>query len=385
MNNNFPRITLVFDRYSKASPTKKGTVEVRISYNKKQKYISTGIRLYSNQWKKGTVVNTPDELQLNQTLDTILRKVRQAIIDMMDENKLDIFAIPERIKQGNKYSHPFIKYCKERYSIKIHGKAKGSQRHYKTFIENFEKWGKIAHFKDITEANILAYDKHLEELGMKPVSRWGNYHKYLNLFIIDAINNGLVTRNPYKGINIDKGKNSNGIEKHLTTTEFQQLKEAQMSTESLTRVRDMFVFQTYTCLSYSDLAEFDIAKIHEVNGMQVYIGSRVKTDKPFTIPILTPAWNILMKYNGKLPIISNVKYNLYLKAVAQEAKIDKPISSHWARHTGATLLLNEGIPMQIVSKICGHSSIRITEQIYAKLLDETVVKAMAALEGEEDN
>ena len=88
---------------------------------------------------------------------------------------------------------------------------------------------------------------------------------------------------------------------------------------------------------------------------------------------------ILYKYDNRLPIISNVKYNEYLKIVAQAARIDKPISSHWARHTGATLLLNNGINMGIVSKVCGHSSTRITEQIYAKLLDETVVGAIQNL------
>ena len=71
-----------------------------------------------------------------------------------------------------------------------------------------------------------------------------------------------------------------------------------------------------------------------------------------------------------------MKYNEYLKVVAQCAGINKPLSTHWARHTGATILLNEGVDLKIVSKICGHSSIRITEQIYAKLLDETVVDAI---------
>ncbi len=82
------------------------------------------------------------------------------------------------------------------------------------------------------------------------------------------------------------------------------------------------------------------------------------------------------KYNNKLPVISNVKYNQYLKVIAQAAGIDKPVSTHYARHTGATLLLNEGIDMRIISKICGHSSTKITEQVYAKLLDETVVDAI---------
>ena len=85
---------------------------------------------------------------------------------------------------------------------------------------------------------------------------------------------------------------------------------------------------------------------------------------------------LVRRYKGKLPLISNVKYNLYLKEVAKAAGIDKPVTTHWARHTGATLLLNQGVPMEIVSKVCGHSSIKMTEKIYAKLLDETVVKAV---------
>ena len=149
-----------------------------------------------------------------------------------------------------------------------------------------------------------------------------------------------------------------------------------MPTECLEKVRDLFVFQTYTCLSYVDLRNFDFSKLVSINKMKVYIGNRGKTGEQFTIPMLKPAMEILAKYGNALPIISNVKYNEYLKVVAQATGIDKPISTHWARHTGATLLLNEGIDMRIVSKICGHSSTRITEMIYAKLLDETVVNAV---------
>lgn len=110
--------------------------------------------------------------------------------------------------------------------------------------------------------------------------------------------------------------------------------------------------------------------------MKVYVGSRNKTDKPFTIPLFPPAMEILNKYNGKLPVISNAKYNKYLKEVAAKAKLNKPISTHWARHTGATLMLNNGVDMRVVAKICGHSSAKITEKVYAKLLDETVVDAI---------
>ena len=62
------------------------------------------------------------------------------------------------------------------------------------------------------------------------------------------------------------------------------------------------------------------------------------------------------------------------------AGINKPVSSHWARHTGATMLLNSGVEMEIVSKVLGHSSTRMTRQIYAKLLDETVADAMSKVD-----
>ena len=110
------------------------------------------------------------------------------------------------------------------------------------------------------------------------------------------------------------------------------------------------------------------------------MGKRNKTQVPFIIPLVPNAMSILNKYSGVLPIISNVKYNEYLKVVAQTSGIDKPLSSHWARHTGATLLLNMGVSMNIISKICGHSSTKITEQVYAKMLDETVIDAIKSIE-----
>jgi site-specific recombinase XerD len=94
---------------------------------------------------------------------------------------------------------------------------------------------------------------------------------------------------------------------------------------------------------------------------------------------LQPALAILQKYYGRLPIISNVTYNEYLKAAVLYAKIDKPVTTHWARHTGATMLLNEGgVPMHIVQHILGHSTIRETERTYAKVLDSSIVDAMAS-------
>ena len=273
----------------------------------------------------------------------------------------------------------FMDFCNQRASIRKYGKQKDTQERYDRFLRLFYLWGGIREFSDIREDKIIAYDQFLTKSGMRPYSKWNNYHRFLNGFIQDAIDEGLIHRNPYKWINIEKNKKSFGLEKCLTPDEFKQLKKASMPTDSLERVRDLFVFQTYTCLRYSDLAKFNSNDIVLINGKEVYNCTQKKTRKTATIPLLQPALEILDKYKGYLPIISNVKYNEYLKVVAQAAGISKPLSTHWARHTGATILLNEGVDLKVVSKICGHSSIRITEQIYAKLLDETVVDAVADL------
>jgi len=353
---------------------------MRITYNYKQKIISTGIKLYSTQWKNGKIVNCPDIMPISQTLDTMLSNVRQIILRMMQEGEVDINTIPEELEKMNQPKISFLEFCNQRAVVRKYGKKPDSQERYNRFIRLFTKWGKIKSFEDINERSIISYDKYLADTGMKPYSKWNNYHRFLNSFILDAIDAGYMKKNPYRWVNIDKDKSTNGIRRCLTPEEFRRLKTLPMPTECISRVRDVFVFQTYTCLSYSDLRDFNSRMIQEVKGMSVYVGNRHKTNMTFTIPLLSPALDILHKYEGKLPIISNVKYNEYLKVVAQAAGIDKPLSTHWARHTGATLLLNEGVPMQIVSKICGHSSTKITEQVYAKLLDETVVDAIASLD-----
>ena len=380
MNNKYPQVTLVFDRRKIATPTVKASVEFRICHNYRQKFISTGIKLNSTQWKNGKITNCPDIIQISQTLDKMLTDIRQVIYDMVNEGNIDILDIPRKLSLLHTGKVKFLDYCDQRAEIRKYGKKKDSQERYDRFIRLFKEWGKINDFEDITEKNIISYDKYLLDQGMKPYSKWNNYHRFLNGFILDAIDDGLMQKNPYKWVNIDKEKNSSGIDKCLTPTEFRKIKTAKMPTESLERVRDIFVFQTYTCLRYSDLALFDASLIKEIKGMKVYIRKAKKTNKQFTVPMLPPALDILDKYRGKLPIISNVKYNLYLKNVAQAAGLDIALTTHWARHTGATLLINEGVDSKIIRKICGHSSTKITEQIYAKLLDETVVDAVQDLE-----
>ncbi len=378
MENDFrmPVVSFVYDRKKTAKRNKESVIEIRVAYDYRQKYLSTGVKVLPKEWRGGMVTGRVDAIELNKALATMRNKVLKAINEMLEEGCLDIREIPARMKRQERDGKSFVEFCHERADVRKYGRGKDTGERYERFLRWFARWGVIKSFGDVTEHNVLLMDEALKKKGMRDCSKWSNYHRILNSFILDAISEGYLRRNPYKWVHIEKDKGSHGLHKYLTREELDRIAAARMGTECLERVRDLFVFQSYTCLSYADLASFDIGKVKDVNGRKMYTARRGKTGVTFTFLLLPPALEVLRKYGGRLPILSNVKYNQYLKVVAQTAGVDKPLTTHWARHTGATLLLNAGVDMETVAKILGHTSTKITRSTYAKLLDDTVAREM---------
>ena len=370
-----PKISLIFDRKGQASKTKTGVVELKIYHNGVRKYISTGIKLLPKEWSNGSVVGRSDWKEINAQLQSLHKKCSEIIAQMMEEDSLDILAIPNILMDRMVVKSTFLDYAKDMAGLKMGDLREGTRRRYKVVFDFLEEWKGIVYFSDLTEQKIRRMDDYLEKRGLKESSRW-NYHKVVKMFATQAFNDGLIKKNPYAKVKFKKG-DDDGLTRFLTPAEFKRFETCVIPSEHLRRVRDLFVFQTYTMMGYSDLAAFDFKKCTKVNGQVVYKSTRVKTDQPFTIVLLKPALTILKRYKNKLPIISNVKYNDYLKSAVTYAKINKPVTTHWARHTGATMLVNDNIPMHIVQHMLGHSSIRETEKTYAKVLDRSIVDQMA--------
>jgi len=373
-----PNLTYIYDRMKRGTAKKAASVELRITYGREQVYISTGVKCLPKQWRHGMVVGREDCFEMNNTLNQLMVKVRGIVNALLMAGNFELKAVKARLEREKMEQQTFIDYCKKRAKARCGANRESTLRRYMVFLDWFERWGKIRLFSDVTEAKVKEMENDLKKKGMKTVSRYSNYHKFLKAFCIDALGDGLIQTNPYVRLKIEKS-DSNGLERYLLPEELHKIEACELPTECLERVRDLFVFQTYTCLSYTDMSDFDEKRIKTICGAKVYTARRNKTGQEFSFVLLKPALAVLEKYKGKLPMISNVKYNLYLKAIAQHAGIDKPISTHWARHTGATLLLNDGkVPMEVVSKILGHSTTRETEKVYAKLLDRTIAEAMKA-------
>jgi integrase len=372
-------LTLVYDRKKKASKQTTGVVELVITSGNVRRYVSTGVQLYPKEWSNGSVVGRRDFKELNDRIQILKKKASEIINQMIEDECFDVNAVPGMLKDKIMQQQTFIDFAKALAKQRSKKLAVGPRKHYDVTFNFLEEWRGLVYFSDLTERNILKMDDELKSRGLKECSRW-NYHKHIKMFCAQAVEDGLIKRNPYSRLDIRKG-NEDGLKRFLTPAEFHRFETCLIPIDSLRKVRDLFVFQTYTCMAYSDLAEFDYKNCVKVKGHTIYKAKRTKTGQEFTIVLLEPALMILKKYKGKLPIISNVKYNLYLKAAVKYAMIDKSVSTHWARHTGATMLLNEGkVPIHIIQHILGHSSIRETEKTYAKLMDETIVETMVNFE-----
>lgn len=155
----------------------------------------------------------------------------------------------------------------------------------------------------------------------------------------------------------------------LTKDEVDNLYGKKFTDRRIEQIKDCFVFQCYTGLAYSDLAQLTKDNIED----DVIVGRRKKTDVQFVVPLLPIAKEILEKYEYQLPIISNQKYNQYLKVLGDASGLNKSLHSHLARHTFACLLLNNGVDMKTISRTLGHSNLQTTERIYASMHNQTVV------------
>ncbi|UOY05786.1 site-specific integrase [Muricauda sp. SCSIO 64092] len=242
-----------------------------------------------------------------------------------------------------------------------------SELNYK-FIIDFERF--LRHQKDMGNNTVM---KHIERL-----------RKLINL----AHKMEWLDKDPFIKF---KAKYIRKERAYLTSGELQTIEQKQFTIERLQLIKDLFVFSCYTGLSYGDVMNLTKDSICiGIDGKQWISSYRQKTSIPVRIPLLPKALDIINSYKDHpssinketlFPTISNQKLNSYLKEIADVCHINKNLTFHIARHTFATTVtLSNGVPIETVSKLLGHSKITTT-QIYAKVIERKVSEDMQRLEG----
>lgn len=364
----YPTARFVFDRKHTASKTTKGTVQIEILFERKRKWISTGVRLYSDQWNdKAKVKNTVQSVDLNERLDAQMQNINEFINNLIKNKEAFSFDKLEHFLKYSQQKESFIDFIKRRVSERT-DLRKGTLNTHASLINSLEEFGRIVYFSDITTANIMYYDDFLHKKYTKQTTIHG-YHKRLKRYINESIKYELIKENPYNKLKFDRGK-SEGI-KYLTIEQINQIRSLEIASESIDKARDLFIFQCFTGLSYADLFKFDFSTVIERKKKFFIRDARVKTQEEYFLMLLKPAMEILRKYDFKLPAISNYQYNLRLKIVQELAKIKLSLHSHMARHSFAVMALNMGVSIENLAKMMGHTDIKTT-QIYAKVLNKSV-------------
>ena len=372
----YPTISIRFNRRKVATATRKAIVEVLVSFSQKKMYFPTGVRLSLGQWKGGRVVRHPEAAALNRQIDDILSIVRDKTAALFREGRFSLDELKAQMRQKCESGEAPVQWIRERIKAR-NDITESTRKQHLSMTDDLERCGLFKTWDDFTLSKIEEWERHIRTHVRAQSSVYG-YHKRLKPYINDAVKHGMLPSSPYLNFRVSRGEKD--TVPYLTDEERDRIDALELERGGvLDKVRDCFIFSCYTGLAYSDLKALSRDMIVENGGHFYIVGNRKKNGSKYIAPLLQRAIEILEKWDYQMPVISNVKYNYFLKFLAPPAKISKRLTTHVARHTFATWLLHRGVPLHIVSRSLGHADIKST-QIYAKTLDSDVKDALSGLE-----
>lgn len=381
---------IVWDHRGRVPQGGKGQVEIRVTYKRKSYHFGTGVKCHKSELIAGQVVNCAGAKELNERVSIIYKKVLACVNEAIDGsgviNTDDVRSQVWRLVEEHSDEPTLLKWIDEQIP-KLDVKP-GTRKHYVTLQNRLEQYGRLRRWQDVTVEGIMNFDAWLhsltdnaDKLGAKTHGRLGgglsngaiyNYHKCLKALLRRADMFGKIGRSPYERLRGQFNRGERENVEYLTEDEMHIIEHLPMSEGTmLCMCRDLFVFQMWTGLSYSDAEAFDIDNYKNVKGKWVQNNERIKTGVVYISQLLPPAVAVLKKYGMKTPQIENQVYNRMLKAVGQMAGIKTRLHSHLARHSFATYMLSNGVPIEHVSKMVGHTNITQTQR-YAKVLAKDV-------------
>ena len=394
------RVTILFLlRTSKKKQNGNCPIYVRVTYNSKRIELATGLFARADIWDSVNQRVEGRSAGVN-SINNRLRKIYSKILDAyyrletihkdfsIDYLKLELTGVSNVHTLFELFDY-YIKTISDQLGT---GFSAGTLKHYKTSKNRLKEFVKKKYRRDdinILDVNysfIADFDTYLKkQYGNNLNTAWG-YHKHLKKILNIAISLDYISKNPYLKFKVKKQETKR---EYLTLNELKIIRTKEIDIKRLSIVRDIFLFACYTGLSYVDMAKLNPDHIQKgVDGGDWIVIDRTKTTTRCRIPLLDVPREILERYKNYpvcenkgllLPVLTNQRMNSYLKELADICHIKKNLTMHVARHSFATsITLNNGIPIETVSKILGHTSIK-TIQIYAKIVDEKISKDMKKL------
>ena len=377
-------------------------VYARVTVNGKRVNISLKRKVILSEWDsaKSKLKGSNQEAKLfNRFLEQVRSQIYLAYEQLLSENKLITAQAIKARYLGEDEQHrsllELFEYHNTTMSKNLH---KDTMRHYKTtqsylksFLSKKIKTDNI-YLSNLDYSFIVDFEYYLKaheptdhqrkisnNTAMKHLQR-------LRKMLTMAYHLEWIDRDPFVRFKSSFEKREREF---LSESELLRLENFHSPVNRLNIVKDLFVFSCYTGISYIDLNKLTRDNIVKgIDGNDWLITKRQKTKTNVKIPLLDKALELVFKYenhprvvanNGILPRLSNQRINAYLKEIADLCKIKKNLTFHIARHTFATTVtLSNGVPIETVSKLLGHTKIATT-QIYARVIERKVSEDINAL------
>lgn len=398
MNNHKLNILFVL-RKNKTRKDGKAPLICRLTYLQKRKQFASGQFVNPRNWnsKKQEAVPPDKSKYINSQLSLISQKLNQAFLLL--QFKGEEFNVEDIYRQfkGEKTNSETTILDAFDYHINKMQKLVGIEvkqvsvdkftqtlEHIKSFLKfTFKK--KDYFLKDLKLNFINEFEYYLKtEKGFMPNTVYKTIQR-LRRVVRVSVSADFIKSDPFVFHKIKKPKKQ---VVYLDQTELKNLEEHRFTQDRLEQVKDLFIFCCYTGLAFQEMTNLKSKNITKGFDGNLWIEmNRQKTNKQIAIPLLPKPLSILKKYEdtpmdkkGLLPLISNQKFNSYLKEIAEIVGIEKNLTHHIARKTFATtVLLYNDVPMEIVSELLGHSKMSITQDHYGKIVKKKVSEQMKKL------
>ena len=363
-------------------------------------YISTKISVEEKLWDgtKNLIKGlSKDVVSKNETLNTILASARNSIARFsLTEEKISLKKLKNELTGVNKRTNTILSLFDEVLKTikKLLDKdyTPSTLNKYQLTYDRIGEYIRVKYRLHDLPLNDLDY-KFISEfeqfLKIKYNNKQGTVYKHCQRLIKVtrlAVANNLIRKHPFADYKVTlPPKNVT----YLTKDDLDKIVNKQFATERLNNIKMAFVFCCYTGLAYTEVRTLMLKHIvNENDGEKWIVMTRKKTKKAYRVPLLPQALSILSLYenhqcrnSGKaLPILSNVKFNEYLKEVADICEINLRLTTHVARKTFAvTILLSNGVSIPVVASLLNHSSIEVTMSTYSAIIPTQVIQEFKAL------
>lgn len=377
------RYRLVYNRKKQLNKQGTALVQVEASLNQRKVYFRTNLYLKPEHWdcRRSQVYNHPQADDLNTMLYAFILQLQAIELRLWKRGvPATLSLLKDAIVKDKPVNVTFPVFARD-YVLSSDRKD-STKENLLTTITVLQEFRSGLDFKDITYTFLKEFEAYLREKG-NSVNTIAKHLRQLRTLVNEAINQGYIHADAYPFRKF-KIKQEKGRHEFLTPDELRKLESLEVSDKKLRHVLDAFLFCCYVGLRFSDFCQLSPANFIRVNGKRWLHFKSIKTGVEIRLPLHLlfdgKALSILERYeiSDFANLGSNSETNKALVELAALARIKKHITYHTARHTCATLLIHQGVPITTVQKLLGHTSVKTTE-IYSEILSNTIVRDLKAV------